>query len=307
MNSATWIASLFGDAAQAEVFDVSEPPVMCAVFAPGDRSEQVNGGYRISGAWRYASGSAWADWALLGMVMGDQADGSPHPGLALVPMSELTTKDTWRVAGMCATASNTLLADDLFVPDHRVHSFLDLTVEAYARTDDSEPTARASFAAAGTFIGAAPIMVGVAKAALDITLEQGASKAVAYSCYAQGRDSPTHQLAIGKAVTEIDLAQLLARRCAATIDEHAELDARLTPLARSRCKADTAKIAELARTAIGRLLTVNGASSFASGNHLQRAWRDAEVAGRHALILPELADLQHGRVVLGIEEPVIAY
>ena len=106
------------------------------------------------------------------MVMGDQPDGSPHPGLALVPMSELTTKDTWRVAGMCATASNTLLADDLFVPDHRVHSFLDLTVEAYARTDDSEPTARASFAAAGTFIGAAPIMVGVAKAALDITLEQ---------------------------------------------------------------------------------------------------------------------------------------
>ena len=40
-------------------------------------------------------------------------------GLALMPMSELTIEDTWFVAGMKGTGSNTIVAKDVFVPEHR--------------------------------------------------------------------------------------------------------------------------------------------------------------------------------------------
>ena len=45
---------------------------------------------------------------------GDQID----QGLALVPMSDLAIEDTWFVAGMRGTASNTLVASEVFVPSH---------------------------------------------------------------------------------------------------------------------------------------------------------------------------------------------
>ena len=34
----------------------------------------------------------------------------------MVPMPDLQIKDTWHVAGLCATGSNTLVAEDVFVP-----------------------------------------------------------------------------------------------------------------------------------------------------------------------------------------------
>ena len=42
--------------------------------------------------------------------------------LALIPMAEMTIEDTWFVAGMKGTGSNTIVADEVFVPDHRLLS-----------------------------------------------------------------------------------------------------------------------------------------------------------------------------------------
>jgi len=40
-------------------------------------------------------------------------------GLSLMPMSELRIEDTWFMAGMKGTGSNTIVADNVFVPEHR--------------------------------------------------------------------------------------------------------------------------------------------------------------------------------------------
>ncbi|MNC99923.1 p-hydroxyphenylacetate 3-hydroxylase, oxygenase component [compost metagenome] len=53
---------------------------------------------------------------------------------------------------------------------------------------------------------------------------------------------------------------------------------------------------------MGLLLTLAGAGSFADGNTLQRLWRDLEMASRHALISPEIAQEIYGRALLGVEE-----
>ncbi len=40
-------------------------------------------------------------------------------GLSLMPMSQLTIEDTWFMVGMKGTGSNTIVAKDVFVPEHR--------------------------------------------------------------------------------------------------------------------------------------------------------------------------------------------
>ena len=51
-------------------------------------------------------------------------------------------------------------------------------------------------------------------------------------------------------------------------------------------------------------MTANGASSFAEANVLSRIWRDSEIAGRHALVMPELGKEAYGRLLLGADEPL---
>ena len=62
-------------------------------------------------------------------------------------------------------------------------------------------------------------------------------------------------------------------------------------------------IGELVKDGIDKLMSVNGASSFADANALSRVWRDAEVAARHALVMPELGKEAYGQLLLGADGP----
>jgi indole-3-acetate monooxygenase len=84
----------------------------------------VEGGYRISGKWSFASGCRHATW--LGPSCNVvEADGSPRrlpngePDFRtfLFPMKEATFEDIWHVSGLCGTASDAFVVDDLFVPE----------------------------------------------------------------------------------------------------------------------------------------------------------------------------------------------
>ncbi|KKC26655.1 hypothetical protein WP12_06805 [Sphingomonas sp. SRS2] len=307
LNVCTWFATLFSEQAQADVFGGGKLSRVCGIFTPPQISERiydkVSGGVRVTGEWPYASGSAHADWAVLGVKVGENADGSPILGLGLIPMADLSLKDSWFVAGMRASASNTLVANNVFVPDHRIQLFERMGDEDYLREASDEASDYASFipVAALVLCGA---QLGLVRAALDLSREKGAAKNVAYTIYAQARQSPAHQIAIAQAASEADQAYLLLARAAADIDKAASRREKLDRLTRARIRMDTGQTARLCRTAINRLLSFNGASSFADVNPIQRIWRDSEIAGRHAFVMPEIADLIYGRILLGLEEPV---
>jgi alkylation response protein AidB-like acyl-CoA dehydrogenase len=305
-NVCTWFATLFSEQAQQDVFGANPKARVCGIFTPAQSCEPVDGGLSVSGSWNYGSGCMWADWGTLGVQIGTLPDGSPELGLALIPISELHIEDTWKVAGMAATASNTLVADGIFVPSHRIQSFAAMAAEDYAREYDEEPNYYASFVPVAALVLIAA-QIGLGRAALELTLTKGATKSVAYTVFGEAKESPAHQIATAKAATEIDAAYLLAIRACADIDTRAERHEKLDPLTRARIRMDTGKCGELIRGAINRLLSVNGASSFATANALNRIWRDSEIASRHAFVHPEFAELIYGRVLYGITEPVQPY
>ncbi|MCA8028950.1 acyl-CoA dehydrogenase family protein [Burkholderia cepacia] len=302
LNVCTWFASLYATKAQNEAFEVPGTRI-CGIFTAPGRSERVDGGYRVSGEWWYASGSLHAQWANLGIKLGDNPDGSPRLGLALVPFTDLTLRDTWYVAGMRASGSNTLVANDIFIPDHRIQSFADMADEVYARPDSDEANDYASFVPVAAVVLVAA-QLGLAREAVDITIAKGATKNVAYTTFSQAGMSPVHQVKLAEAASKADQAYLLVARACADIDRAAMNREKLDVVTRARIRMDTGAAAQLCREAINMLLSVNGAASFAQTNSLQRIWRDSEVASRHAFVLPEMASLIYGRALFGVKELV---
>ena len=306
LNVCAWVVTLFPERAQNEVFTGNPLNRVCGVFAPSSTAERVDGGYRVTGEWTYASGSTHAQWCTVGIPLGVDADGEPIPALALVPMTDITIKDVWHVAGMRASGSNTLVAKDIFVPDYRVQSFEDLATGNFANGDPVEPSQHASFLPVAEIILVA-VQIGLARAAIDLTLQKGATKSVSYTVFKHAKDSPAHQVKLAEAVSAADQAYLLVVRACADIDRAARDRVPLDMRTRGRVRMDAGQAAQLSREAINRLLSVNGAGSFALVNHLQRIWRDSEVASRHAFVLPEFASLIYGRALFGIEEILMPY
>lgn len=86
----------------------------------------VDGGYRISGTWQFASGSRQANWlggaCLICDPDGSQrknANGKPETRTVVFPKSSATITDTWHVVGLRGTGSDQYAVTDVFVPAGR--------------------------------------------------------------------------------------------------------------------------------------------------------------------------------------------
>ena len=88
-------------------------------------AEAVDGGYRLTGRWGYATGIQHGDWMLLSAPVTGSAD-QPDLRRFFVPVSECKILDTWHVSAMQATGSHDVEIDGLFVPEHHSIKVSDL-------------------------------------------------------------------------------------------------------------------------------------------------------------------------------------
>ena len=299
-----WIVGLFPDRAQREVFDDDPDVIVCGVVAPTATAVRVPGGMRVSGRWSWASGSLHASWALLGVPVVDDAGVQVDQGLALLPLTELRVEDTWFVTGMRGTGSNTLIADDVFLPDHRVLSVSRAIAGEYPTEHHEEALYRAPFVPVLAAVLAAPIL-GIARAALAEVLDSlAAGKGISYTFYEHAVDSGSTQSAVADAASRIDSAALHLARAGADIDASAADDAAMDAVRRARVRMDVGAVAQYCREAVDLLMSVQGAGAFAESSPLQRMWRDLNIATRHAIVNPLVAGEVYGRALLGVKEQV---
>lgn len=297
LNVCTWFASTFSDDAQDEIFGTNPNAKVCGIFTPGSKSERVDGGYLVSGRWPYSSGSFAADWATLGIAI-DVPEGEDPRALAAIPSSAWTIEPTWFVAGMKGSGSDTIVVEDYFVPDHMVQRFPEMREARFLTSHVEEQNSHMAFIPVAALILVAP-QLGLARHAMERTRAKLPDKPVAYSVYAAAKDSPTHQLGVANAATKFHLAELLMRQACLDIDSNASSGQLPTMEIRGRIRNDTGLVAELVKDGIDSLLTANGAGSFADANTMSRIWRDAEIAGRHAYVSPEVGKEVYGKLLLG--------
>jgi 3-hydroxy-9,10-secoandrosta-1,3,5(10)-triene-9,17-dione monooxygenase len=293
-----WIAAQFSDEAQRDVFEGNPDARTIGVLAMSEPARPVDGGYRVSGRWPYASNCLHAHWAILAVPL--PLDGGMAPGIILAPMSDLKIEDTWHVVGMRGTGSNTVIAENIFVPAYRVLPVETLAKGQSPRTGKDEFIYRESFMPTA-IIAVAPPILGMAQAALELTLQRinAASKPIAYSFYDDLRKAPSMQLALAQASTLIDTAVLLMRRWSDEIADAARAGEDFAFTERARLRMDIGYAMKCCRDAVDLLLSVQGASAFAESNPIQRVWRDLEMASRHGLLSGEVPNEIYGRALVG--------
>lgn len=292
----SWIACLFPDEAQDEVFAEADTRV-CGVLSPTATAEPADGGLVVSGRWQFISGALHSQWQAI-LTMAPAPDGTQWPVMGLVPMSDLSIVDDWHTSGLRGTGSVTTVAERVFVPQHRLLPMVAILAEQYASQENAgSPIYRQPLMPTGcaTFAGAA---VGLARAALSSFLERTDRK-ITYTDYASQREAPITHLQVAEAAVKIEEAAFHTERLSALVDGGGGDDG-WTPLNRVRARAGLGRAFQLAKEAVGVLKTGSGGTSLYNDVPIQRIDRDVQALNLHALMHPNTNAELYGRVLCGL-------
>jgi alkylation response protein AidB-like acyl-CoA dehydrogenase len=240
-------------------------------------------------------------WAAVGALLKDDSGAVTDQALVLIPASDLTVEDTWHTAGMKATASNTLIGQGLFVPEHRVLSVPAAAEGSYPRASRDEALYASTF---GPMLCLDGPLLGLGKAALSTAVDAAADKPLSFTVHSRQADSVGAQIQVAEAALKLETARLHTYRAVAEVDRAAASGGPLDYAARTHVRARAGFAAQQILDAISTLLNMHGASSFADAAPLQRIWRDANVAARHAGLVPAVGLEVYGKFLLGISERV---
>ncbi|HVA15592.1 MAG TPA: acyl-CoA dehydrogenase family protein [Stellaceae bacterium] len=302
INGGNWLLSMLPDEAQRDVWKNDPRARICAILEPSAQVRSTEDGIVLNGKWAYASGCHHSKWAMLGFPVLDESGRMVDEGGALVPMSDLTIEDSWYVAGMRATGSDTLIANAVRVPSHRTMRMSSVLHDDPPSRHFDETIYRLSVPATLILLVIPPVL-GLAQTALDLTLERlDRGRRISYTFYTDSRRAPTTQLQIAQAAMLIESAFLHTRFWAGEIDSAARRGEALDFMRRCQVRMNLAHAVRCCREAMGIMLNLQGAGSFAQSNALQRVWRDFEVASRHGLLNAEISQEVYGKALLGIEE-----
>ncbi len=300
INVCAWLASLFPDRAQQDVWAQDPEAWIAGSLAPNGDAKPVDGGWRVSGRWPWASGCLHAQWAACGIHMNNDRGETTNFGLSLMPMNELTIEDTWFMAGMKGTGSNTIVAKDVFVPEHRFLPYPAAFQGTYRTEHADEVVYRVALVPVTILILAGP-QLGLAKAALDHVIAKAPTRGVTHTNFGKQIESTGFQILLAEAAMKIETANLHALRAADHLDACAAAGRHPDLAERARVRADTALVAKHCREAVEILVSAHGTSSMADANRLQRLWRDVHVASRHAITEWQVNLEIYGKALLGVE------
>jgi len=221
-------------------------------------------------------------------------------GLSLMPMAELTIEDTWFMAGMKGTGSNTIVAADVFLPAHRFLPYPDAFAGRYRTEHTGEVVYRAALIPVTVLI-LAPSQLGVARAALAHAIARAATRGITHTTFGTQAESAGFQMQVADAAMKIDTATLHVHRAADDLDRHADDARQMDLVTRARVRIDTALAAKYCREAVEILVAAHGTSSLADANRMQRLWRDVHTASHHAITEWQVNLEVYGKALLGVE------
>src|SRR6516162_9733812 len=122
-NGCSMVAAFLDPEVAQEIFGPPDGIVAWGPVGPAELSV-VPGGFRLTGAWNFASGSHHASWLGAHVVAlgpdGEplrRADGGEILRTLLFPKSRANMVDIWHVVGLRGTGSDRYSASDLFVPE----------------------------------------------------------------------------------------------------------------------------------------------------------------------------------------------
>ncbi|WP_309235539.1 acyl-CoA dehydrogenase family protein [Streptomyces sp. TRM64462] len=303
-NMTVWLtgalmAGLYPEETRKEVFAGGSVRVSIG-FAPTGRLTPVDGGYRLTGRWNYNSGCHAADWDCVAAML-EHPDGTEEEFFALVPLSEMSVVDDWDVSAGRGTGSATTVADEVFVPAHRLLPYEAATAGAPAVPEGEEPSGRGYGVVAFIMSLYAAMAVGTARGAYELFLERLPGRGITYTTWDDQRAHPLTQMQVAEAANKIDAGAALLGRVLTLMQERADAGVEPTTEEKGVVRGRAAFAATLAKEAVEVLHTMSGASVIKRSVPFQRFHRDILGFSLHALAQVHTNLEVQGRVLLGLD------
>jgi indole-3-acetate monooxygenase len=301
LPSAFAAAAYLPDEGFAELFTKNDNHIAIGgQFFPNGQGTIVEGGYRLTGAWNFGSGTGHSAYIAAGFMPMDDgqmrwvSEGVPELRVAFVPRDEINFTDGWFVQGLKGTGSYDYNAQDVFVPQYR-------TMELFTR----EPFRGSSAATrmglmAVTAAGHASWALGVAKSMLDDVEELAATK-VRMSDMATLASRPTFQKGLAHHVAAWRAARLLVLDAFTGAEASVAEGNDLTPRMRADMRVAAVYATDTARACVEWAHLAAGTTSIREGSRLERAFRDMYTGTQHAFISEKVA-IDVAQIWLGITE-----
>src|SRR5258705_9339845 len=270
----------FGPEVRRQIF-FSDPIGISAGSAnPRGRAVAVPGGYRVTGHWFFASGCMHSS-ALHGACKvfdGDKPrvrpNGDQEVRMAYFhPKSDARIIDTWDVSGLRGTGSHDIEVNDLFVPDERTFSALDLRARVTGPMNRMH-----GFDLAGC--GFCCVGLGVARAAIDTFVELATVKTPRSSGELL-RERVMVQALTGEAEALLRSGRALLFEVVEEMWQAALAKEPITERQRSDLRMAMTHAAQNAARATHMVCSAAGTTSIFAKSPLERYARDAEVVTRH--------------------------
>ena len=302
-----WMLGTFPLAAQEDVWLDDFDTFITGTYAPTNHAQKVHDGILISGSWHFASGCQNAEWAILGLTLpGDKTASKNRPAFAILPMSDIDIEDIWFAMGLAGTGSNSLHLKNVFVPDHRIMSFEDMS-------SGRSPGAKAhnSFVYNIPFLSVVPysiisVALGAAKGALDAFVDETANRKTRGGTADAGHKVggfPIVQSRVEEAAANIETGFGILRHDLENNYAAAKSGAGLSITRRIENRRNQAMAMRLAVQAVNALFCCVGGSGLLLNQPVQRAWRDVNAAARHAGLNWDVQSTLSGRHALGYDTP----
>ena len=271
--------------------------VLAGTFRPTGVAEAVDGGYRVTGRWPFASGIMHSNWVMGGcrIMDGDRprmtAAGAPVVKLMFLPQAESQVLDTWHTGGLRGTGSHDFEVKGVFVPATRSLWFADPPVER-------GPLYR--FPAIAMFSPLiASVSLGIARHALEAFKELAGVKKPTWSQDLL-RARPVAQSQLGEAEGLLRAGRAFLFE---SLGEAWEVTRRSEPLSweqRGLLRLSATQAALQAVQAVDIVWRAGGASSVYASAQLERCLRDIRTASQHLCVVATNYEVA-GQLFLGAE------
>ncbi len=295
-----WHLGLFDRQAQEDVWADDETTLTASAYGPFGEVQSVEGGYRLSGTWRFSSGCHHGKWILIGGIA-PQENGDLGFHTFLVPASDFEIEDIWHVAGLAGTGSNNIVIKDAFVPRYRAHS-LGIGIGGPGLEINKSSIYQFPFSSILSYSITASI-IGMAQGAIKDHAAVQAKRVRQVFGDEQASQNPFAQVNIAEAMLGVDAAVLQMQRDLAEMQGHVDAGETIPIELRLRLRRDQVQGTKLSIQAINRIFESSGAHGLFLNNPIQRAWRDANAARVHAVNEFERFASLYGAMAMGIEPP----
>jgi alkylation response protein AidB-like acyl-CoA dehydrogenase len=274
--------------------------VCCGAWYPPGSAEPVQGGYKVTGHWSFASGSNYANW-LTGQALVTEngapkmnANGMPTALLVFFPAREAEIIENWDTLGMRGTGSQDFRVQDVFVPEHRAWA-----IGPWAPVNPAFSAPIYRMGAAFVPPAQAAVTLGIARAAIDDLIALAQAKTPSYTMTGLA-DKPVVQDKIARARAVVDAARSYSDRTAAEAEELLRTQPGLSLEQRLPMALAGSFGIEAAMQAVDLVHACAGTSDIRNERRFQQYFRDVHTLSQHAFSSPGRFE-SVGKLMLGRE------